>query len=819
MADNKKRSETMKMRWFPWPLLALLLCFCAPTWATVPVVTPEISYTATGAATDYAFPFRIFAATDLEVTVSDVVQTLNVDYTVTGIDVPAGGTVVFTTPPADTLAVLISRITPIDRQTDYSTGGPLRAATLNRDLDRIVTQVQDVDRQATANADAAGRAIKFPPGDSAVSVLPDAATRASKMLGFDVAGGVVPVDVVGDLSGYALSYTPLADALARYDSDGVIQGTSIIHKVDTIADLRLITGSPGRSAVQVLGYYAAGDGGGGPVRHWVSGKAVGYYTAVTGVEPDDGGSVIVPTGGDGSAAWLWEWSRPINVRWFGAVGDGITDDGPVIQATLTAGNNNALPIYIPRGKYLITDTLNIYRGQEIRGDRDHIYAYGKLGPFATELVFAPTSEKDLLHIVFDASLDGGTAPDQGYTYGVKISNMLLTGNSTGGGSFSRYGLDANQASTGVFENISIRYFQYGVNCAFTITCKFNKIRIINCVNACVRYGSRTSTTDVWFECYFGSSPWAAIIGGTSVGIQFQNSLFESLSVGAIDIYREASGVQVNNCYSENVPATANVNLNVFRVGVNGATSAVTTALQINGGFFAGYNGGGVYGAFVDLDYAYKVIINGVHVTRFTNYIRTTGNTSGWAVYVAGGARQSVTTFANDITKVHGNYINADLNGAQGPRVRAEVVQANTRVETGYIDLSYLLVANNKIGYGSAAPTSGTHVQGEIVLDSTPSASGFLGWVCTSSGTFSAATDATGDTDGLTAVITGMADTSDFVAGNYITISAGFPAGYITVVSVDGPTQITVSVSSNSAQSNVTVATVDPVFKTFGAISP
>ncbi len=41
---------------------------------------------------------------------------------------------------------------------------------------------------------------------------------------------------------------------------------------------------------------------------------------------------------------------------------------------------------------------------------------------------------------------------------------------------------------------------------------------------------------------------------------------------------------------------------------------------------------------------------------------------------------------------------------------------------------------NKIGWHSAAPTAGTWVAGDIVLDSSPSAGGTLGWVCTAGGT-------------------------------------------------------------------------------------
>lgn len=71
---------------------------------------------------------------------------------------------------------------------------------------------------------------------------------------------------------------------------------------------------------------------------------------------------------------------------------------------------------------------------------------------------------------------------------------------------------------------------------------------------------------------------------------------------------------------------------------------------------------------------------------------------------------------------------------------------------------------------------------------------------------SIATDATGDTDGSTAVITGMTDTSDFFVGETVEVSAGFATtGPYTIVSKTATT-MTISVNSNAAVNNITVHT-------------
>ena len=116
-----------------------------------------------------------------------------------------------------------------------------------------------------------------------------------------------------------------------------------------------------------------------------------------------------------------------------------------------------------------------------------------------------------------------------------------------------------------------------------------------------------------------------------------------------------------------------------------------------------------------------------------------------------------------------------------------------------------------ITYGTAAPTTGTYTIGNIIYDSTPVSSQPQGWTCTTSGTFSAATDATGDTDGSTAVITGMTDTSDFFIGEYATVSAGFASTGPYRILIITATTMTLDTNSNSAQSDITVSTTDPVF--------
>jgi hypothetical protein len=81
-----------------------------------------------------------------------------------------------------------------------------------------------------------------------------------------------------------------------------VDGEQIAAILDTMASLRLSAVTAGKS-INLQGHTAAGDGGGGVF--------IGV-TSVPGTYTDNGGTIIVPTGGDGSAAWLLQSG---NIYW------------------------------------------------------------------------------------------------------------------------------------------------------------------------------------------------------------------------------------------------------------------------------------------------------------------------------------------------------------------------------------------------------------------------------------------------------------------------------------------------------------------------
>ncbi|GAA3412244.1 glycosyl hydrolase family 28-related protein [Paenibacillus hodogayensis] len=89
-------------------------------------------------------------------------------------------------------------------------------------------------------------------------------------------------------------------------------------------------------------YYVSDNGAAGPFVYNPSDTA-----------SDNTGTVIVSASG---ARFRRLFTGPLNVRWFGAKGDGSNNDGPAIQAAIDAAGPRS-SVYFPQGTYRITESL------------------------------------------------------------------------------------------------------------------------------------------------------------------------------------------------------------------------------------------------------------------------------------------------------------------------------------------------------------------------------------------------------------------------------------------------------------------------------
>lgn len=97
-------------------------------------------------------------------------------------------------------------------------------------------------------------------------------------------------------------------------------------KIKNIAELKLRKGTL-ESTVEVLGYYTEGDGGGGT-----------FYWDNISTTADNGGTIIQVTNVL-TGRWKRIYNNKVHVKWFGAKGDGITNDTTFIQNAINLGLN------------------------------------------------------------------------------------------------------------------------------------------------------------------------------------------------------------------------------------------------------------------------------------------------------------------------------------------------------------------------------------------------------------------------------------------------------------------------------------------------
>lgn len=124
----------------------------------------------------------------------------------------------------------------------------------------------------------------------------------------------------------------------QYTKRDTIAQTLAMGRVQTLADLKSITVSQieDRQQIEVLGYYAVGDLGGG----------LFYYDLASAASANNG-TVVAPTSGSGR--WKRVYSGPLSVAWFGAKGDGSTDDTSAISATVAAAGTGGT-VWFEAGK-------------------------------------------------------------------------------------------------------------------------------------------------------------------------------------------------------------------------------------------------------------------------------------------------------------------------------------------------------------------------------------------------------------------------------------------------------------------------------------
>jgi hypothetical protein len=352
---------------------------------------------------------------------------------------------------------------------------------------------------------------------------------------------------------------------------------SMTECVDTITKLRELIPALGMiPCVMVNGYHEPGDGGGGSF-FWDSCFNVDLIRFPKG---EDFGIVIKPDSVLFSRPGRWRriYHGPISVKWFGALGNGTTNDTTAILAALTAVNAFSTAgagatlvvgatLYFPAGVYICNSPLEVGQGVTLQG----------AGQRATQIVGRLTggdSGKDFMSWTFATPYGrGGGLKDMWLQADTTACNLMLDLCS-----FTNW-------SDFIVENV---YFGGGLATRFTLALwgclqgTVNSIRAAGAISGGVMTagsaltgsgsGSPPNTvtriagiTTVRFkDCYFTSTHKGpgALVAGTA--IHFSHCIFESNGIidptyapsgltqmGGFGFHFIAGQVALESCYFEN----------------------------------------------------------------------------------------------------------------------------------------------------------------------------------------------------------------------------------------------------------------------------
>lgn len=290
--------------------------------------------------------------------------------------------------------------------------------------------------------------------------------------------------------------------------------------VSSIASLRLANKLVYQVA-QVTGYRTPTDGGGGFYQL--------HPTDTTSL--DNGGTIIVAADG---GRWYLQHTTPVSVKQFGAVGNGVSDDTPFIQAAINYAQAISSSLYFPVGTYNVTG-LSITAGITLFGE----------GEFASVLFLTTTNGTTISVNTLAAIFISDLAFEQasGATGG---SSLAITGptNANSQSIFrnvlfnnSFIGIHAIQAATWIVDSC---FFANHINTGMLIENQFNADSGDSCISNCLF--STFSTNGIGITQY------------SSGGLKITNTKIINGAIGyALNLAPGAvtSDLMISNCSIEN----------------------------------------------------------------------------------------------------------------------------------------------------------------------------------------------------------------------------------------------------------------------------
>lgn len=227
-----------------------------------------------------------------------------------------------------------------------------------------------------------------------------------------------------------------------------------------------------------LGYYAINDGGG----------AAYIIRAKQESDVDDGGSLHELA--NGNVAELVVENGTVNVKQFGAKGDGVTDDKEKVQNAINYSNT----VEFPKAVFLIDGQLNLRDGTHLFGDGTLVLPQINMNnnTEVSGISIVPPNDGRVAHL-FDIGKFSGDTPTYGSGNNIKIHDVTINATYSVSNTDIFY-IHLGDEALEYCYNIHLNNIHYKGNCN-------NIIRIKT-------YYKKGYESNVWYTCIYASDIWA-----------------------------------------------------------------------------------------------------------------------------------------------------------------------------------------------------------------------------------------------------------------------------------------------------------------------
>lgn len=452
--------------------------------------------------------------------------------------------------------------------------------------------------------------------------------------------------------------------VTQFDKDRIASlGSTQVQSFNSIAALRLRSGTTIANSAKTLGYYSAGDGGGNS-----------FYWDGTSTATDNAGTVIKPTAVSGAGRWLAVDTSHITPEIFGAKGDG-SEVSLRMQAAADYCAANSCKLFLNReSSYYIATPLTA--NCDIDGNFSTIQ--GQVITSASDVVlrdFKVVSPVPNFALSISGQLNNRLA-------NVQLINMEF--NFSGGTVSTRLGVVASAVDNLVIDNCRIDYAVSIIRC-YNYRFTGNTVNGYNAnenelLHATVRsYGIISSNTflnslDNWIDLY-SSGETTIVVGNRfdgclarlGTGIEIKVSLTDdpSNTSGGVNDYGFARHIVIADNYFSNFntsTAIASTMINIYYMDSRSVPSflwtQVTKSIVIDSNVFNGLSAAAMGGQMIQA--IGLTVCEGVVVSN--NIFRNVGvgNTNDASACIGIHDCKNIIVSSNHITSIGGCGIS--ING-------------------------------------------------------------------------------------------------------------------------------------------------------------